>query len=125
MMPRAAITAVCGIGNTRSAQMRAMPTAHAQLSYCRSVRTASSASWGVEITDHVQEASTSDRGPITIWPDLIWAPRAQGAPCGQLVPTLQPAAHAGLVDPIGVAEALLQVRLLARDDAQADRDCKR
>src|SRR5262245_863211 len=78
MMPRAVITAVCGIGNTRSAQMRAMPTAHAQLSYCRSVRTTSLASWGVEITDHVQEASTSDRAPIAIRPDLIWASECAG-----------------------------------------------
>jgi hypothetical protein len=44
MMPRAAITTVCGTGNTRSAQMRAMPTAHAQASYFRSMRTASLAS---------------------------------------------------------------------------------
>src|SRR5262245_49297722 len=39
--------------------------------------------------------------------------------------TLQPAAHAGLVVAIGVAEAPLQVRLLARDDAPADRDYQR
>src|SRR5262245_38798156 len=78
MMPRAAITAVCGIGNTRSAQMRAMPTAHAQLSYCRSVTATSLASAGVEITDHVQEASASDRMPITIKPDLIWASECEG-----------------------------------------------
>src|SRR5919106_4673693 len=64
MMPSAAITAVCGTGNTRSAQMRAMPRAHAQLSYFRSVSTASLASWGVGIV--AQEASTSDRTPITI-----------------------------------------------------------
>src|SRR5512134_817092 len=38
---------------------------------------------------------------------------------------LQPAAHAGLVVPIGVAEPSLQVRLLARDDAVANRDCQR
>ena len=31
MMPSAAITGVCGMGSTRSAQIRAMPTAHAQL----------------------------------------------------------------------------------------------
>src|SRR5436309_14503206 len=47
--PSAAITAVCGTGNTRSAQMRAMPMAHAQVSYFRSVSTASLASWGVGI----------------------------------------------------------------------------
>src|SRR4029453_18320914 len=127
MIPSAAITAVCGIGNTRSAQMRAMPTAHAQLSYCRSVRTTSLASWGVEITDHVPEASTSDRTPITIRPDLMWASECAGPllPGSALGPTLQPAAHAGLVVAIGVAEAPLQVGLLARDDAQADRDGQR
>src|SRR5215813_8768872 len=122
MMPRAAITAVCGTGNTRSAQMRAIPTAHAQPSYCRSVRTASLASGIV-----AQEASTSDRTPITIRPDLTWAsqrvgPALQGS---ALVRPLQPAAHAGLVVPIGVAEPPLQIRLLARDDAVADRDCQR
>src|ERR671919_1059204 len=76
MMPSAAITAVCGTGNTRSAQMRAMPRAHAQLSYFRSVSTASLASWGVGIA---QEASTSDRAPITIRPDLTWASERVGA----------------------------------------------
>src|SRR4029450_4924999 len=99
MIPRAAITAVCGIGNTRAAQMRAMPAAHAQLSYWRSLRTTSLASSGVEITDHVQEASTSDRTQITIRPDLIWASGCAGPlpPGSALGPTLQPAAHAGLV----------------------------
>src|SRR5215510_11321420 len=121
MMPSAAITAVCGIGNTRSAQMRAMPAAQAQLSYCRSVRTASLASWGVEITDHVQEASTSGRTPITIRPDLIWASECAGPVLpGSARPTLQPAAHASLVVAIGVGEAPFQVRLLARDHAPAD-----
>src|SRR5712692_10293886 len=37
----------------------------------------------------------------------------------------QPATHAGLEVPIGVAEPPFQVRLLARDDAVADRDCQR
>src|ERR671919_2516083 len=126
MMPSAAITAACGTGNTRSAQMRAMPRAHAQLSYFRSVSMASLASWGVGIV--AQEASTSDRAPITIRPDLTWAservaPALQGQ---RSCPTpLQPAAHAGLVVPIGVAEPPFQIRLLARDDAVADRDCQR
>src|SRR5262245_29247800 len=39
--------------------------------------------------------------------------------------SLEPAAHAGLVVPIGVAEPPFQVRFLARDDAVADRDCQR
>src|SRR5262249_30259773 len=76
MMPSAAITAVCGIGNARSAQMRAMPRAHAQLSYFCSVSTASLASRGVGIV--AQEASTSDRTPITIRPDLTWASERVG-----------------------------------------------
>src|SRR6516164_9481967 len=76
MMPSAAITAVCGIGNARSAQMRAMPRAHAQLSYFCSVSTASLASRGIGIV--AQEASTSDRTPITIRPDLTWASERVG-----------------------------------------------
>lgn len=44
---------------------------------------------------------------------------------GDNCPTLQPAAHAGLVVPIGAAEAPIEIRLLARDDAIADRDNKR
>jgi len=70
MMPSAAITAVCGIGSTRSAQMRAMPRAHAQLSYLRSVSTASLASCGVGIV--AQEESTIAKTLITIRPDLTW-----------------------------------------------------
>src|SRR5688572_25417633 len=38
---------------------------------------------------------------------------------------LQPAAHSGLVIPIGIAEAPFQVRLLARNHAIADRDGER
>ncbi len=76
MMPRAAITAVCGIGNTRSAQMRAMPRAHAQLSYFRSVSTTSLASWDVGIV--AQEASTSERTPIIIRADLTSASERVG-----------------------------------------------
>src|SRR3990170_4461513 len=125
MMPSAAITADCGTGNTRSAQMRAMPKAHAQLSYSRSVSTASLASWGVGIVE--QEASTSDRTPITIRPDLIYEPpNAQRLYCrASAVLRLQPAAHAGLVVPIGVAEPPFQVCLLARHDAVADGHCQR
>ena len=77
MMPSATITAVCGTGNTTSAQMRAMPRAHAQLSYSRSVSTASLASSGVGTL--AQEASTSDRTPITIRPDFTWASERVGA----------------------------------------------
>src|SRR6266508_4622347 len=77
MMPSAAITAVCGTGNTRSAQMRAMPRAHAEFSYFPSVSTASLASWGVGIV--AQEASTSDRTPITIRPDLTIGLRTRRA----------------------------------------------
>src|SRR5215831_17345197 len=111
MMPSAAITAVCGIGNARSAQMRAMPRAHAQLSYFCSVSTASLASRGIGIV--AQEASTSDRMPITIRPDLTWASERVG-------PALQPAPHTGLAVPIGVPEPPFQVRF-PRDDAVADR----
>ena len=42
-----------------------------------------------------------------------------------LVGLLQPAAHAGLVVPIRVTEPPFQVRLLARDDAVANRDGQR
>src|SRR5262245_49398944 len=121
MIPSAAITAVCGIGSTRSAQIRAMPRAHAQFPYFRSVSTASLASWGVGIV--AQEASMSDRTPITIRPDLTAATERIGP--ALIVRVLQPAAHTGLVIPIGIVEPPFQVRLLARDDAVADRDCQR
>src|SRR5512134_1456304 len=109
MMPSAASTAACGMGKTRSIQMRAMPRAHAQLSYLRSVSTASLASWAVGIV--AQAVSVSDRTPITIKPGLKRGLR-----------TLQPAAHAGQVAPVGIAEPPFQVRLLPRDHAVADRD---
>src|SRR4030095_4828452 len=112
MIPRAAITAVCGIGNTRSAQMRAIPRAHAQLPYCRSVSTASLASWGVGMV--AQEASTSVRTPIAVRPDLTAASKCVRS---ALWPRpLHPAAHAGFVLAIASAKAPFQVSLLARDD---------
>src|SRR5215208_1694931 len=73
MIPSAAITAACGTGNTRSAQMRAMPRAHAQRPWSRSTSTASLASWGVGIL--AQEASTSNGTPITIRRDLTSPPK--------------------------------------------------
>src|SRR5215213_6212883 len=76
MIPSAAITAVCGTGNTRSAQMRAMPRAHAQLPYFWRASTASLASWGVGIV--AQEASTWARTPITIRADLTLASERVG-----------------------------------------------
>jgi hypothetical protein len=63
MIPRAAITAVCGIGSTRSAEMRPTPRAHAQLPQPRSDSTALLASSGVGIL--VQEANASARTLIT------------------------------------------------------------
>ena len=41
-------------------------------------------------------------------------------PASTLVPALEPAAHARLVVPVGVAKARFQIRLLARNDAVAD-----
>src|SRR5215471_289669 len=122
MMPSAAITAVCGIGNTRSAQKRPMPKAQAQLSYFRSVSRASLASW-VGIV--AQEASTSAKTPITIKPNLTSASNRLAPACGPALLWLQPAAHARLVVPIGIAEPPLQVRLLAANDAVANCDCQR
>src|SRR5262245_6222131 len=125
MMPSEAITAACGIGSTRSAQMRAMPRAHAQLPYFRSDSRASLASWGVGIV--AQEASASARTPITIRTGLISPSDAQGWSCetSAFIQWLQPAAHAALVIAIGVAEPPFQVRLLARYDAAADRNGQR
>src|ERR671912_2333999 len=42
-------------------------------------------------------------------------------PASPLVPALEPAAHARLVVPVVVAKARFQIRLLARNDAVADR----
>jgi hypothetical protein len=44
---------------------------------------------------------------------------------GTLGGSLQPAAHAALVVPTGVAEPPFQIRLLTRADAAADRDGQR
>ena len=79
MIPSAAITAVCGIGNSRSAQMRAMPRAHAQLPYLRSASRASLASWDVGTV--AQETSTNARTPITIRADLTWVSECTAQPC--------------------------------------------
>src|SRR5262249_27527805 len=81
--PRAAITTVWGTGSTRSAQMRAMPAAHAQASYFRSTRTASLASWGVGIV--VQEVSTTARMTSTNKSDLN---SASGLPGPGIEPAL-------------------------------------
>src|SRR5262245_8769539 len=124
MMPSAAITAVCGIGNSKSAQTSAIPGAHAQLPYPRSTSTASLASWDVGIV--AQETSTNARTPITIRADLTWISESAPGPAGSaLVRRLQPAAHAGLIVPIGSAEAPIQIRLLTRDHAVADRNRQR
>src|SRR4029453_10780724 len=113
---------VCGIGNSRSAQMRAMPRAHVHLPYVRSDSRASLASWDVGTV--AQETSTNARTPITIMVDLTWVSKCTAQPCRAafLSIQLQPAAHSGLVVPIGIAEAPFQIRLLAPDHAVADRE---
>src|SRR5512145_292750 len=103
--------------------MRAMPRAHAQGPYLWSTSRASLASWGVGIL--AQEPSTNARTPITIRADLTWVSECAALLGSALVRGLQPAAHAGLVVPIGIAEAPFQVRLLARDHAVAERDGQR
>src|SRR5262249_48890227 len=117
MMPSAAITAVCGIGNARSAQMRAMPRAHAQLSYFCSVSTASLASRGIGIV--AQEASTSDRMPITIRPDLTWASERVGP--ALLSDRYSQRRTRALQSRWASPNRRSRFAFLARDDAVADR----
>src|SRR4029453_18877708 len=110
MIPRAAITAVSGIGSTRSAQMRPTPRAHAQLPQFRSDSTALLASSGVGLL--VQEATASARTLIMHRAGLRASERAWLALISAFVRQLQPSAHAGLVVAVGLAEPPFQVCLL-------------
>src|SRR5215203_4315595 len=114
MTPSAAITTVWGTGNTTSAQMSAMPTAHAQSSYPWSMRTTSPASWDVGTV--AQEASATARMTTTTEFNLNSASGLRGATdrAGALARRLQPASDTRLVVAVSVAEAPLEIALFAR-----------